>query len=420
VELIVTGTPEEADKILGRLHAGEDFGALARQYSLDVTANDGGHLGTVDAGSLRVELRDALRGVKPGEVTGVVQIPAGYAILKILKEPQPADSAIADRDRVVAQVKNVRLTPADSGYGEFYDALRNNLPAGSQLRAWQSDMKSVCATREQAPREGIEAMQRLIAKEGATMDPFRLGYSHYTLGQLWSSQRDFDSAIKEVETSYQLALSSSNTPLAWHVEEVLGTNYLHRGAFADPAVDPVINEALLFPAHPGTLHTKRADAEKAIDYLSRGLKRDPSNAELQWLLNLAYMTTNGYPSQVPKEFLIPPSVFASKEDLGRFLDVAPAAGLATYGNAGGVIIDDFDNDGLLDVVTSQVDDCAPLHYFHNNGDGTFTDRARAAGLGDQMGGLNIIQADYNNDGCMDILVLRGGWEFSEAPLPAAQ
>ena len=28
-----------------------------------------------------------------------------------------------------------------------------------------------------------------------------------------------------------------------------------------------------------------------------------------------------------------------------------------------------------------------------------------------MGGLNIIQADYNNDGCMDILVLRGGWEF---------
>ena len=34
-----------------------------------------------------------------------------------------------------------------------------------------------------------------------------------------------------------------------------------------------------------------------------------------------------------------------------------------------------------------------------------------AGLADQLGGLNLIQADYNNDGCMDILVLRGGWEF---------
>ena len=29
----------------------------------------------------------------------------------------------------------------------------------------------------------------------------------------------------------------------------------------------------------------------------------------------------------------------------------------------------------------------------------------------QFGGLNIIQADYNNDGCVDILVLRGGWQF---------
>ena len=30
-----------------------------------------------------------------------------------------------------------------------------------------------------------------------------------------------------------------------------------------------------------------------------------------------------------------------------------------------------------------------------------------------LGGLNMVQADYNNDGCMDILVLRGGWEFPQ-------
>ena len=78
----------------------------------------------------------------------------------------------------------------------------------------------------------------------------------------------------------------------------------------------------------------------------------------------------------------------------------------------GVIIDDFDNDGNLDVLTSEVDDCAPLHLFHNNGDGTFTNRTKEAGLADQTGGLNIIQADYNNDGCVDVLVMRGGWEFA--------
>jgi hypothetical protein len=63
------------------------------------------------------------------------------------------------------------------------------------------------------------------------------------------------------------------------------------------------------------------------------------------------------------------------------------------------------------VISSQ-DDCIPLSYFHNNGDGTFTDRARQAGLGNQTGGLNIIQTDFNNDGCKDILILRGGWEWA--------
>ena len=39
--------------------------------------------------------------------------------------------------------------------------------------------------------------------------------------------------------------------------------------------------------------------------------------------------------------------------------------------------------------------------------------AHAGGLADQLGGLNLLQADYNNDGCMDILVLRGAWEFPQ-------
>jgi hypothetical protein len=323
------------------------------------------------------------------------------------------NTAEADQARILAQLKDVRLTPDESGYGEFMQAIRNNLPPVSELWEWQANLKSVCSTRKQAPRNAIQAVEKLIANEGGQMEPSRLAYARYTLGQLWSSQADFDRAIKQMEMAYQISLTvPNNDAFVWHMEEVLGINYLHRSAFTDPAVDRVINAARIFPSHPGGLHTRRADGEKAIGFLSKCLKRDPSNTEIQWLLNVAYMTADAYPSQVPPEFLIPPSVFASKEDLGRFLDVAPAAGLATYGNAGGVIIDDFDNDGLLDIVTSQLDDCEPLRYFHNNGNGTFTDRALAAGLGGQTGGLNIIQADYNNDGCMDILVLRGGWEYA--------
>src|ERR1700758_5317890 len=54
---------------------------------------------------------------------------------------------------------------------------------------------------------------------------------------------------------------------------------------------------------------------------------------------------------------------------------------------------------------------SPCSIFHNNGDGTFSDRTAQAGLSDQLGGLNIVAGDYNNDGCIDLLVLRGGWEF---------
>jgi hypothetical protein len=52
-------------------------------------------------------------------------------------------------------------------------------------------------------------------------------------------------------------------------------------------------------------------------------------------------------------------------------------------------------------------------YFRNNGDGTFTEQAARMGLADQLGGLNIVQTDYNNDGCLDILVMRGGWESAQ-------
>src|SRR5262249_12491809 len=65
---------------------------------------------------------------------------------------------------------------------------------------------------------------------------------------------------------------------------------------------------------------------------------------------------------------------------------------------------------LFDIATSSMESCESMHLFRNTGDGTFTESAAKAGLASQTGGLNLMQTDYNNDGCLDILVLRGGWE----------
>ncbi|MBV9181938.1 MAG: VCBS repeat-containing protein, partial [Acidobacteria bacterium] len=239
--------------------------------------------------------------------------------------------------------------------------------------------------------------------------PDQLGQVHFVLAQILAYQGEMDAAIKQWLEAYRLAKSESPQQIP-ELEEVLGTAYLHKsemenGVYRSPG------ERCLFPPHKPVVYRNQADSQKAVEYFLQYLAKKPESLEVRWLLNLAYMTLGKYPAGVPLKYRIKPSLFASKQSVGRFIDVAPAAGLDTFSEAGGVIVDDFDNDGFLDVIVSSYDVCQPLRYFHNNGDGTFTERAAQSGLGDQLGGLNIIQADYNNDGCMDFLILRGGWQF---------
>ena len=133
------------------------------------------------------------------------------------------------------------------------------------------------------------------------------------------------------------------------------------------------------------------------------------NLAARWLLNIAYMTIGGYPEQVPEPYLIPPRAFDSDEQIPRFNNIAPHLGLDTFDMSGGAIADDFDNDGYLDIVVSTWDTEGQIRLFANNQDGTFSERTEQAGLLGLLGGLNLVQADYDNDGSVDILVLRGAW-----------
>jgi hypothetical protein len=166
----------------------------------------------------------------------------------------------------------------------------------------------------------------------------------------------------------------------------------------------------LLSGRPGRPFADTADVTKAIEYFVRYLAEQPDELEVRWLLNIAHMFGGTYPGGVPRAQLIPPAAFESGEDVAPFVDVASRVGLTGAELSGGVIVDDFDADGRLDIVTSSIDSCAPLRLFRRNEAGTFTDRAQQAGLADQVGGLNILQADYDNDGRLDILVLRGAWE----------
>src|ERR1700685_3870445 len=94
VRIIVTETQEKAEQALGELKDGADFSAVAKAESTDPTAAEGGSLGMVTPDGLRTELRSAMQGLGPGQFSGVVQIPTGYAILKIDKTTdKPNDQA---------------------------------------------------------------------------------------------------------------------------------------------------------------------------------------------------------------------------------------------------------------------------------------------------------------------------------------
>ena len=62
--------------------------------------------------------------------------------------------------------------------------------------------------------------------------------------------------------------------------------------------------------------------------------------------------------------------------------------------AGGAVMEDFDNDGLLDLADDRASiPTEPMAYYRNTGDGTFEDRTESAGLTEQLGGKNLVQTD---------------------------
>jgi tetratricopeptide (TPR) repeat protein len=285
---------------------------------------------------------------------------------------------------------------------------------------WEQDPVEICKMRNESYAHAKSQLEKFLAGDPSAIPagappggprPIDRIQAIFGLGQLDAYQGDMTAAIEQYEKAARLA--AQDLPEAIPIfDETLGVAYLHRSEMENNVYrDP--GERCIFPMAPAHKFAKPADSAKAIQYFLHYLKQKPDELEVKWLLNIANMTTGTYPSGVPPQYLLDPQLFQSAENVGRFKDVAPAAGVNTFSMAGGVIVDDFDNDGLLDIVSSSMDMCQPLHFFHNNGDGTFTDRAAQAHLSDQMGGLNIIQADYNNDGCTDILVLRGGWEVPQ-------
>ncbi len=168
--------------------------------------------------------------------------------------------------------------------------------------------------------------------------------------------------------------------------------------------------ACIFPISPAAIHANPAGSRRAVGHFTEYLRQFPDDLEVKWLLNLAHMTLGEFPDKVDPRYRLSFDAFQKSEfDLAPFRDVGERVGVNRLNQSGGAIMEDFDGDGLLDLVVTSWAPDEPMAFFRNKGDGTFEDRTAAAGLGKQVGGLYCVQTDYDNDGHKDIFVARGAW-----------
>jgi parvulin-like peptidyl-prolyl isomerase len=117
---------EQGQDLVKRLRAGEDFAKLAREYSGDITAENGGDMGYLHEGMLPGMPSMVLSKLQPGETSDPVTLMEGVAIFR-LTERKPA--SINSFEKAKQSVRELWLAEkSDNAWNSLIAKLKKNTP----------------------------------------------------------------------------------------------------------------------------------------------------------------------------------------------------------------------------------------------------------------------------------------------------
>ena len=115
-----------------------------------------------------------------------------------------------------------------------------------------------------------------------------------------------------------------------------------------------------------------------------------------------YLVNSGYWNESPSAKQVLSALYRNNGD-GTFTDITTTAAVGNRGNYGqGAACADYNNDGNVDLYVTNF---GVNILYRNNGDGTFTDVTRIAGVGDPGWSSSATFLDYNGDGHLDLFVV---------------
>jgi peptidyl-prolyl cis-trans isomerase SurA len=120
---------KKIDGIMARLRQGEDFAMVAQNFSEDPnTAQNGGDLGFIPESALEKanpELRKAVMGMSPGQITPIIHTSEGYRILKVISK-EPAGQRELSDPRVQQNIREILRNRKDQLLkAAYYEIARN-------------------------------------------------------------------------------------------------------------------------------------------------------------------------------------------------------------------------------------------------------------------------------------------------------